>query len=67
MTREQFDALLMELHEPFRAFAVELTTGTRIEIDYPLAFRDGAAVFLSATRVPYWFNHTQVSRFVVPN
>jgi hypothetical protein len=45
---------------------VELTDGTRIEIDHPMAFRDGTAVFMSAKRVPYWFNHTQVSRFVVP-
>lgn len=65
MTREQFDALLEELHDPFREFVVELTNGTRIEIDYPLAFRDGAAAFLSATGKPYWFNHTQVSRIVL--
>ena len=49
MRREKFDEVLKTrcIVMPFRSFTVELDNGQRLEIDYPLAIRDGVAVYLA--------------------
>ena len=65
MTAENFDNVLESLRElrPFRVFMVELTGGTRFEVDHAgaLVVRDGVAVFLAPGGKPVWFDHDSVS------
>jgi len=65
MTAENFDTVLETLRDlrPFRVFTVELTGGTRFEVDHAgaLVVRDGVAVFLAPGGKPVWFDHDSVS------
>ena len=59
MTKDDFDKTLREFWwaEPPRPFVVELTDGTRIDVENPkaVAFSEGSAVFFSpsAEFVPF--------------
>ena len=67
MTAEQFEQSLRDLlrREPFQPFTVEYTHGDRFAIDSPdhVALSGGAAGYLGAD-VVYFFDHTNVSRFL---
>ena len=49
--------------KPFRPFRVELVSGERLEVEYPdaLAFRGGAAVFISPRGEFALFDHEGVA------
>ncbi len=66
MNREEFDEVLKTLchAKPFRAFTVELDDGRRLEIDYPLAIRDGVAGYLSPRGAPTIFRHDSVNQII---
>jgi len=66
MTAENFDKVVraFQTRAPFRSFTVELSGGTRIDVDHPeaLVFRGGVAVFLCAAGVPTLFDHEAVTQ-----
>ena len=68
MEADAFDRLLRapNRRRPFRPFTVEFVNGESIEVDHPeaLVVRAGVAVYLDATGVPCWFDHTGVARVV---
>jgi hypothetical protein len=66
MTRETFEQELRLLcgTKPFRPFTVELENGRRLEIDYPLAIRDGVAGYLSPRGAPTIFRHDSVNQII---
>jgi hypothetical protein len=68
MTADNFERILEGLQElrPFRVFTVELSGGTRFEVDHPraLVVRDGVAVFLAPGGVPVWFDRESVNQII---
>lgn len=68
MTREAFEKSLRAFAKrtPFRPFAVELVSGTRILVDHPEAvmFRGGVAVYFDKTESPSLFDHEGVAQIV---
>ena len=66
MTAEHFERIVRSSQKrvPFRSFAVELVSGSRIEVDHPeaLVFRGGVAVYVSAGGVPTLFDHDSVAQ-----
>lgn len=51
---------------PFRAFTVELVSGSRFQVDHPesLILRSGVAVFLDREGTPVLFDHEGVSQVI---
>ena len=66
MTAEKFDEVLGTLcqAEPFKAFTIEFLDGRRLEIDFPVAFREGKAAFIAAGGRPVFFDHDVVHRII---
>jgi hypothetical protein len=66
ITAENFERVIRAFQKraPFRSFMVELSSGTRIDVDHPeaLVFRGGVAVFLSELGVPTLFDHESVAQ-----
>lgn len=66
MKPEHFERVVQAFQKtaPFRPFAVELKSGTRIEVDHPeaLIFRGGVAVYLSANGTPAMFDYDGVAQ-----
>lgn len=66
MTKEEFENTLRQFWwaEPPQPFVVELTDGTRIEVENPkaVAFSEGAAVFFSPSAEFVPFSHENVLR-----
>jgi hypothetical protein len=66
MTAEHFEKIVRAFQKraPFRSFMVELSSGTRIDVDHPeaLVLRGGVAVYLSAAGVPTLFDHESVAQ-----
>ena len=64
MTKEEFDNTLREFWwaEPPRPFVVELTNGSRIDVDDPkaVAFNEGSGVFLSPAYELIGFSYDKV-------
>ena len=67
MVSGEFDQALRALCEakPFRAFAIEFNDGRRLEVDFPVAYRDGAAVYLDPKGRPTIFRYDEVERIVI--
>ena len=66
MTADKFDEALYALCDarPFKEFTIEYTDGRRFAVDYPLAVRDGVAVYLSQKGAPTIFRHESVNRII---
>ncbi|PYK46670.1 MAG: hypothetical protein DME46_01360 [Verrucomicrobia bacterium] len=49
---------------PFEPFAVELVSGSRLEVNHPeaVAFNGGRAVYIAPDGTPSLFDHDRVSR-----
>lgn len=66
MTAEQFNQTLEALCEarPFKAFRIEFQDGRRLEVDFPVAYRDGVACYLSPRGAPTIFRHNEVNQII---
>lgn len=66
MTSDHFEKVVRAFQKraPFRSFMVELSSGTRIDVDHPeaLVLRGGVAVYLSAAGMPTLFDHESVAQ-----
>jgi hypothetical protein len=66
MTSEDFAKSLRAFRKrtPFRPFAVEIVSGSRIVVDHPeaLVFRGSTAVYVAPDGTPTIFDHEGVSR-----
>ena len=68
MDRNTFDQTIRAFkhREPFRPFTVVMRNGNRMEVDHPdgLAFRDGAALFISPGGRLSIFDHKGVCHII---
>jgi hypothetical protein len=68
MKRRQFHHVLRILlrRKPFKPFAIELTSGTRIEVRHPEALSVGEEAILvkSAAGIQQVFDHSTVAQFI---
>ena len=48
----------------FQAIHIELDNGQRLEIDYPLAIRDGVAVYLAPRGAPTILRYDSVNQIM---
>ncbi len=66
MTAQEFDEVLENLNdvEPFKAYTIEFRDGRRLEVDFPVAHRDGAAGYLGPKGAPTLFRHDEVERII---
>ena len=64
MTAKQFENALNAFlkRDPFRPFAISLTSGSRIEVDRPdaVTIRNGLVVHVSPDQVTSYFDHESV-------
>jgi hypothetical protein len=71
MTAEHLDRIIRAFQKraPFRSYSVELTSGTRIDVDHQeaLVFRGGVAVYLSADGEPAFFDLESVTQLTDAN
>jgi len=66
MTAQHFDETLKALcHEtPFKAFTVVFQGGRRLEVDFPLAIRDGVAVYLGPRGAPTILTYADIDQII---
>jgi hypothetical protein len=68
MTLDNFEGSITALYhrQPFRPFLVELNTGERFEVDFPLALsvRNGLATFRKPGGTLVLFDHTTVNQII---
>lgn len=66
MDLDAFDRSLRAFvgRRPFRAFTIELVSGSRLQIDHPEAvvFRHGVAIHFTPDGTPTLFDHQSVSQ-----
>jgi hypothetical protein len=64
MQIDAFERSLRAFARRIEPFAVELVSGSRLEVNHPeaVAFNGGLAVYIAPDRTPSLFDHDSVSR-----